>query len=100
MRLLRRGLECHVCTINKNAHAKKVWKLFDDSRIYYAWPKCIYIYIYIYILVYCVNWKANLHINLLNFILINNSESGSNGNKGVLQTSQMSRTRASPSDTA
>ena len=25
-RLLRRGLEFHVCTINKNAHTKKVWK--------------------------------------------------------------------------
>ena len=26
-RLLVRGLEFHVCTINKNAHKKKVWKL-------------------------------------------------------------------------
>ena len=26
-RLLRRGLEFLVCTINKNAHTKKVWKL-------------------------------------------------------------------------
>ena len=26
-RLLRRGLEFHVCTINKSAHTKKVWKL-------------------------------------------------------------------------
>ena len=25
-RLLRRGLEFHVCTINKSAHTKKVWK--------------------------------------------------------------------------
>ena len=25
-RLLRRGLESHVCTINKSAHTKKVWK--------------------------------------------------------------------------
>ena len=24
--LLRRGLEFHVCTINKSAHTKKVWK--------------------------------------------------------------------------
>ena len=38
-RLRRRGLEFHVCTINKSAHTKKVWKLFNDSRIY------IYIYI-------------------------------------------------------
>ena len=26
-RLLGRGLEFHVCTINKSAHTKKVWKL-------------------------------------------------------------------------
>ena len=26
-RLLRRGLEFNVCTINKSAHMKKVWKL-------------------------------------------------------------------------
>ena len=26
-RLLRRGLEFHVCTINKSAHTEKVWKL-------------------------------------------------------------------------
>ena len=26
-RLLRRGLEFHVCSINKSAHTKKVWKL-------------------------------------------------------------------------
>ena len=27
LRLLRRGLEFHVCTINKSAYTKKVWKL-------------------------------------------------------------------------
>ena len=26
-RLLRRGLEFHMCTINKSAHTEKVWKL-------------------------------------------------------------------------
>ena len=26
-RLLRRGLEFHVCTVNKSVHTKKVWKL-------------------------------------------------------------------------
>ena len=31
-RLLRRGLEFHVCTINKSAHSKKVWKLIVCSR--------------------------------------------------------------------
>ena len=30
-RLLRRGLEVHVCTINKSAHTKKVWKLISWS---------------------------------------------------------------------
>ena len=39
-RLLQRGLEFYVCTINKSAHAKKVWKLI-------WWSSYIYIYIYI-----------------------------------------------------
>ena len=33
-RLLRRGLEFHVCIINKSAHTKKFENLFNDSRIY------------------------------------------------------------------
>ena len=33
-RLLRRGLEFHVCTINKSAYTKKSGNLFDDPRIY------------------------------------------------------------------
>ena len=41
-RLLRRVLEFHVCTINKSAHTKKVWKLYLMILVY------IYIYIYIY----------------------------------------------------
>ena len=32
-RLLRRGQEFHVCTINKSAHTKKVWKLFNHPFI-------------------------------------------------------------------
>ena len=40
-RLLRRGLEFHVCTINKSAHTKKVWKPIEGTSY-------IYIYIYIY----------------------------------------------------
>ena len=31
-RLLRRGLEYHVCTINKSAHTKKSGNLFNDPR--------------------------------------------------------------------
>ena len=33
-RLVRRGLEFHVCTINKSAHTKKFGNLFHDPRIY------------------------------------------------------------------
>ena len=33
-RLLRRGLEFHVCTINKSAHTKMYGNLFNDPRIY------------------------------------------------------------------
>ena len=32
-RLLRRGLEFHVCTINRCAHTKKSGNLFNDPRI-------------------------------------------------------------------
>ena len=35
-RLLQRGIEFHVCTINKNAHTKKVWKLIV-STLYLLW---------------------------------------------------------------
>ena len=34
-RLLRGGLEFHVCTINKSAHTKKVWKRFEQP-LYFA----------------------------------------------------------------
>ena len=30
-KFLRRGLEFHVCTINKSAHTKKVWKLIEGT---------------------------------------------------------------------
>ena len=39
-RLLRKGLEFHVCTIHKSTHTKNVWKLI-------VCPSYIYIYIYI-----------------------------------------------------
>ena len=51
-RLLRRGLEFRVCTINKSAHTKIVWKpIVCTSYIYiyiYVFFFIIYIYIYIY----------------------------------------------------
>ena len=46
-RLLWRGLEFHVCTINKSAHTKKVWKLIVCT-----------IYIYNYIFWFC--WKCQM----------------------------------------
>ena len=33
--LLRRGLEFHVCTINKSAYTKKVWKLIVCTSYFY-----------------------------------------------------------------
>ena len=33
-RLLRRGIEFHVCTINKSAIRKKSGNLYNDPRIY------------------------------------------------------------------
>ena len=33
-KLLRRGLEFNVCTINKSAHTKKSGNLFNDLHIY------------------------------------------------------------------
>ena len=56
-RLLRRGLEFHVCTIYKSVHTKKSGNLFNDPRIYiYIYSNPIeliiwnrsFIYIYIY----------------------------------------------------
>ena len=46
-RLLRKGIEFHVCTINKSAHTKKVWKLIICT---------LYIYIYIYIMIISVRY--------------------------------------------
>ena len=75
-RLLLRGLEFHVCTINKSAHTKNVWKPIEGTSYIYIYTllnglnycyetsnnltsviclptfKWIYIYIYIYIYVY------------------------------------------------
>ena len=38
-RLLRRGLEFNVCTINKSAHTKKSENLFNDPRIFFLFVK-------------------------------------------------------------
>ena len=41
-RLLRRGLEFYVCTINKSAHTKKSGNLFNDPRINQVEELCMY----------------------------------------------------------
>ena len=64
--LLRKGLELHVCTFNKSAHTKKVWKLIvctsyvNLSRFISWFISCLKVrelcswYIYIYILHCCL----------------------------------------------
>ena len=49
-RLLRRGLEFHVCTLNKSAHTEKVWKIIVcTSNIYIYMCVCVCVYVCIYI---------------------------------------------------
>ena len=50
-RLLRRGVEFHMCTTNKSAPTKKVWKLIVCPS-YFCVYEYIYIFIYIYMSVY------------------------------------------------
>ena len=40
--LLRRGLEFHVCSINKSAHTKKIWKLIEGTsyQLYFVLLEC------------------------------------------------------------
>ena len=42
-RLLRRGREFHVCTVNKSAHTKKVWKLIVCTSYIYIYIFCVVI---------------------------------------------------------
>ena len=51
-RLCRRGLEFHVCTINKSAHRKKSLETYLMSLVYIYVYMCVCVceYIYIYIL--------------------------------------------------
>ena len=46
-RLLRRGLEFHVCTINKSVHTKKVWKLIVCSS-YLHFLCCYFLRFFVY----------------------------------------------------
>ena len=49
----KRGLEFHVCAINKGAHTKKVWKLIICISYLYTYTYMhLYIYIYIFIYIY------------------------------------------------
>ena len=65
-RLLRRGLEFHVRTINKRAQTKKSGNLFNDPRIY----KYIYIYLQsIYLSIY-LSITICFHLSIHPFIEI------------------------------
>ena len=57
--LLRRGLEFHVCTINKSTHMKNSGNIVNDPRIY--------IYIYIYVIIYSCPY---LYLSLCIYIYI------------------------------
>ena len=56
-KLLRSGLEFHVCTINKSAHTKKVWKMIVCPiylSVYlcvYAWVACTYMWLSLRIII-------------------------------------------------
>ena len=58
--LLRRGLEFHVCTINKSAHTKKVWKLIVCTSYTNVLSECVFAFICIYysiLIIYWCNYK-------------------------------------------
>ena len=65
-RLLRRGLEFHVCIINKSAHTKKVWKLIVwSSYIRIEREKQVNI---------CISWQADsqMHKETAKYSMNNN----------------------------
>ena len=66
-RLLQRGLEFHVCAINKSAHTKKVWKLIVCSSYIYIYMcvcvcACVYVVVIIYIYMYECMYVCVLNI--------------------------------------
>ena len=77
-RLLRRGLEFHVGTINKSAHIEKSGNLFNDPRIITyrrSWipskwitesMHCTTNFIYIYIYIYIYNIYIYIYIYIFN----------------------------------
>ena len=98
-RFLRRGVEFHVCNINKSVHTKKVWKSISWSsyvNIVPSWQKQFSSIWYINIS-YINIWYINN--TLSGAITLGQSWSGSNGNEGVLRIPQSSRiSGTSPSD--
>ena len=54
-RLLRRGLEFHVYTINKSAHTKKVWKLIVSTSYSFV---CVCVCVCVFVCV-CVCYHLN-----------------------------------------
>ena len=73
-RLLRRGLEFHVCSINQSAHTKKACKLIVCTS-----------YIYIYIYIYCRMFM--LHFDLWQHVFLNRI--CTNVNKGITEMNHL-----------
>ena len=69
-RLLRRGLECNACTINKSAHAKKSGNLFNDPRLHTHTHTHTHTHIYIYIYIFIYLIEHNRHFLYTYFLLI------------------------------
>ena len=58
-RLLRRGLEFHVCTINKSAHTKKVWKLIVCTSHVCLFVVGVFVYLFCFVFlggIFCFVW--------------------------------------------
>ena len=93
-RLLRRGLEFHVCTINKSVHTIKVWKLISWSSYFMSRGYRIVFSVRVYLpFLCCCFWCLTQ-----TWFTQNQSEPGNNNSKGVLHAQQISRTGASPAN--
>ena len=70
-RLLQSGLEFHVCTINKSAHTKKVWKLITYQIVKLSYNEDFFIstcWIINYIRFQCLNLGCIMYWKILNQI--------------------------------
>ena len=67
-RLLRRGLEFHVCTINKSAHTKKSLETYLMILVLYFHNK--YFIVAMAFFLYCINWTSFIAKNVLSMYWI------------------------------